>query len=155
MALLEGKNVTRAFGASKPLTRWISRFGRGNPGSDRTQRGRENHFGQSRNRNLPANRGGDLLQGDAHNRFETGQGQPPGIARTFQIVQPFPGMSLRENVVVGALFGKNGAGRSTKEAFGKRTVGSISSTSRITATPRWTRSTSPSGKGWTWRKLWP
>jgi branched-chain amino acid transport system ATP-binding protein len=40
-----------------------------------------------------------------------------GIARTFQIVQPFPGMSVRENVVVGALFGKSGTGRSTKEAF--------------------------------------
>ena len=40
-----------------------------------------------------------------------------GIARTFQIVKPFPGMTVRENVVIGALFGKNGAGRSTRAAF--------------------------------------
>lgn len=29
-----------------------------------------------------------------------------GIARTFQIVKPFPGMTVRENVLVGALFGR-------------------------------------------------
>ncbi len=40
-----------------------------------------------------------------------------GVARTFQIVQPFPGMSVRENVVIGALFGKNGTGRSAKTAL--------------------------------------
>jgi branched-chain amino acid transport system ATP-binding protein len=40
-----------------------------------------------------------------------------GIARTFQIVKPFPGMTVRENVVIGSLFGKGGAGRSTKTAF--------------------------------------
>jgi len=28
-----------------------------------------------------------------------------GIARTFQIVRPFPGMSVRENVAIGPLFG--------------------------------------------------
>jgi len=28
-----------------------------------------------------------------------------GIARTYQIVRPFPGMTVRENVLVGALFG--------------------------------------------------
>ena len=40
-----------------------------------------------------------------------------GIARTFQIVKPFPGMTVRENVVVGSLFGKGGAGRSTRVAL--------------------------------------
>jgi branched-chain amino acid transport system ATP-binding protein len=40
-----------------------------------------------------------------------------GMTRTFQIVKPFPGMSVRENVVIGALFGKNGAARSTRSAF--------------------------------------
>lgn len=40
-----------------------------------------------------------------------------GIARTFQIVKPFPGMTVRENVVVGALFGKGGARRNIKTAF--------------------------------------
>lgn len=31
-----------------------------------------------------------------------------GIARAFQIAKPFPGMSVRENVRIGALFGKAG-----------------------------------------------
>ncbi|HSB07133.1 MAG TPA: ABC transporter ATP-binding protein, partial [Thermodesulfobacteriota bacterium] len=40
-----------------------------------------------------------------------------GIARTFQIVKPFPGMTVRENVVIGSLFGKSGTQRNTKIAF--------------------------------------
>ncbi|MCZ0734687.1 ABC transporter ATP-binding protein [Phreatobacter sp. AB_2022a] len=31
-----------------------------------------------------------------------------GIARAFQIAKPFPGMSVRENVRIGALFGRSG-----------------------------------------------
>jgi branched-chain amino acid transport system ATP-binding protein len=34
-----------------------------------------------------------------------------GISRTFQIMKPFPGMSVLENVSVGALFGANGGER--------------------------------------------
>jgi len=34
-----------------------------------------------------------------------------GIARTYQVVQPFIGMSVRENVVAGVLFGRDGKGR--------------------------------------------
>jgi branched-chain amino acid transport system ATP-binding protein len=34
-----------------------------------------------------------------------------GIARTFQITQPFVGLDVRENVVVGALFGRRGLSR--------------------------------------------
>ena len=33
------------------------------------------------------------------------------VARTFQIVKPFRGMSVRENVAVGVLYGPQGAGR--------------------------------------------
>jgi branched-chain amino acid transport system ATP-binding protein len=40
-----------------------------------------------------------------------------GIARTFQIVQPFPGMTLRENVAIGSIFGKDSHLRDMKEAF--------------------------------------
>ncbi|UCF96862.1 MAG: ABC transporter ATP-binding protein [Spirochaetaceae bacterium] len=38
-----------------------------------------------------------------------------GISRTFQIVKPFPGMTLLENVSIGALFGKDKI-RDAKEA---------------------------------------
>ena len=39
-----------------------------------------------------------------------------GIGRTFQITQPFAEMSVRDNVMTGALFSRNGARRSLKEA---------------------------------------
>jgi len=40
-----------------------------------------------------------------------------GLARTYQIVKPFPGMTVLENVSVGAMFGKEGKNRTTKEAL--------------------------------------
>jgi branched-chain amino acid transport system ATP-binding protein len=39
-----------------------------------------------------------------------------GIARTFQASKNFPDMSVRENVLIGALFGKPGASRERAEA---------------------------------------
>ena len=38
-----------------------------------------------------------------------------GLGRAFQVVQPFPEMTVRENVLVGALFGKPGIGRAEAE----------------------------------------
>ncbi|MEN8153327.1 MAG: ABC transporter ATP-binding protein [Acidobacteriota bacterium] len=40
-----------------------------------------------------------------------------GIARTYQIVKPFPGMTVLENVAVGAMNGKSEKNRSVKDAF--------------------------------------
>ena len=42
-----------------------------------------------------------------------------GIGRTFQVVKPFPGMTVRENASVGAMFGAEGKRRSAKEAIRK------------------------------------
>jgi len=39
-----------------------------------------------------------------------------GVARTFQLVQPFAGMSVLDNVAAGALFGRNGGGRRSLDA---------------------------------------
>jgi branched-chain amino acid transport system ATP-binding protein len=39
-----------------------------------------------------------------------------GIARTFQVMKPFPRLSVIENVTVGALFGKDGGERSRVKA---------------------------------------
>lgn len=39
-----------------------------------------------------------------------------GIARTYQVVQPFRGMTVIENITTGALFGRCGKGRSVVEA---------------------------------------
>ncbi len=41
-----------------------------------------------------------------------------GIARTFQVVKPFQGMTVRENVAIGAMFGAaDGAAKSTRQAL--------------------------------------
>jgi branched-chain amino acid transport system ATP-binding protein len=42
-----------------------------------------------------------------------------GIARTFQVVKPFATLTVRENVAVGAMFGREGRRRSSAAAFGK------------------------------------
>ena len=39
-----------------------------------------------------------------------------GIGRTFQVMKPFPGLSVLENVTVGALFGTGGGERKRKRA---------------------------------------
>jgi branched-chain amino acid transport system ATP-binding protein len=40
-----------------------------------------------------------------------------GIARTFQVVKPFANLTVRENVAVGAMYGRQGAKRSTRASF--------------------------------------
>ena len=40
-----------------------------------------------------------------------------GVARTFQVVKPFANLSVRENVAVGALYGRHGMDRSSRAAF--------------------------------------
>jgi len=42
-----------------------------------------------------------------------------GIGRTFQVMKPFPGLSVLENVTVGALFGTGGGERNRKRAEDK------------------------------------
>jgi branched-chain amino acid transport system ATP-binding protein len=39
-----------------------------------------------------------------------------GIARTFQVMKPFPGLSVLENVTVGALFGRDGGAQRRAQA---------------------------------------
>lgn len=40
-----------------------------------------------------------------------------GISRTFQVVRPFPGMTVKENAAVGAMYGAGGKNKSAKEAI--------------------------------------
>jgi branched-chain amino acid transport system ATP-binding protein len=40
-----------------------------------------------------------------------------GIARTFQVVKPFANLSVRENVAVGAMYGRNGSKRNAAASF--------------------------------------
>jgi branched-chain amino acid transport system ATP-binding protein len=58
-----------------------------------------------------------IFKGEKLNGLKPSRISRLGIARTFQIVKPFPGMTVRENVVIGSLFGKKGSKRNTKVAF--------------------------------------
>ena len=40
-----------------------------------------------------------------------------GISRTFQVVQPFPGMTVRENAAIGAMFGAGGRHKTARQAL--------------------------------------
>ena len=52
---------------------------------------------------------GDILfEGKSINALQTYQRARIGIGRTFQIMRPFPGLSVLDNVAVGALFGHGG-----------------------------------------------
>jgi branched-chain amino acid transport system ATP-binding protein len=42
-----------------------------------------------------------------------------GIARTFQVVKPFANLTVRENIAVGAMFGREGRKRSSRAAFAR------------------------------------
>ena len=55
-------------------------------------------------------RGEDITRKKAHERARL------GIGRAFQVVQPLTGMNVAENVTTAALFGRNGARRSVREA---------------------------------------
>ena len=60
---------------------------------------------------------GDLLfEGERINDLPPFQRAHLGIARTFQVMKPFHGMSVLENVTVGALFGRDGGEKSMTRA---------------------------------------
>jgi branched-chain amino acid transport system ATP-binding protein len=61
--------------------------------------------------------------GDIYFKGEKITGRKPfrigrlGVSRTFQIVKPFPGMTVKENAAVGAMYGAGGKHKSAKEAI--------------------------------------
>ena len=55
------------------------------------------------------------LDGRDLTRLSTAERCHLGLGRAFQVVQPFPEMTVRENVLVGALFGEPGIGRAEAE----------------------------------------
>ena len=60
--------------------------------------------------------GGLRLDGHEIGGLDTFERTHLGLGRAFQVVQPFPEMSVRENVLVGALFGTPGLSRAEGEA---------------------------------------
>ena len=61
---------------------------------------------------------GDILfEGKSINALQTYQRARIGIGRTFQIMRPFPGLSVLDNVAVGALFGHGGVADAVRDFF--------------------------------------
>ncbi len=65
---------------------------------------------------FPASGGRIVFRGEDVTSQRPFQAARRGLARTFQIVQPFPAMSVLENVVAGALFAGAAASRAEAEA---------------------------------------
>lgn len=106
--IIEGIGVTKTFGALKAV--WEVNF--------QVKRGEimgiigPNGAGKTTllsmiNGTLTLSRGTILFKGQEISHFKPFRIAELGISRTFQIVKPFPGMSVLENVSIGALFGKD------------------------------------------------
>jgi len=118
MHLLEGKSVSKQFGALKAVDQV----------DFNVQKGEilgligPNGAGKTTLVNLvtgiyPLTEGEILLDGKKISGLRPPRISRLGVARTFQIVKPFSAMTVRENVVIGSLFGKGGAERNTRAAF--------------------------------------
>lgn len=104
-ALLELKNVSRSFGGVRAIHNVSLKL---EPGQIVGLIG-PNGAGKSTLVNIitgvhPASSGEILHKGEAIQRLKPFQISARGIARTFQVVQPFPAMTVVENVMAGAMF---------------------------------------------------
>ena len=118
MALLEGKGVSKSFGALNAVDQVDFQIGQ----NEILGLIGPNGAGKTTLVNLitgvyPLTTGQIVFNGQRIDGLKPARISRLGMTRTFQIVKPFSGMSVRENVVIGALFGKNGAARSTRSAF--------------------------------------
>jgi len=118
MALLEGKGLSKSFGALNAVDQVDFQIGQ----NEILGLIGPNGAGKTTLVNLitgvyPLTTGQIVFNGQRIDGLKPARISRLGMTRTFQIVKPFPGMSVRENVVIGALFGKNGAARSTRSAF--------------------------------------
>jgi len=118
MALLEGKGVSKSFGALNAVDQIDFQIGQ----NEILGLIGPNGAGKTTLVNLitgvyPLTTGKIVFNGQRIDGLKPARISRLGMTRTFQIVKPFPGMSVRENVVIGSLFGKNGAARTTRSAF--------------------------------------
>ncbi len=65
---------------------------------------------------LAPSEGEVLFQGEQINSLPAYRRARLGIGRTFQVMRPFPGLSVLDNVAVGALFGSGGGQAKLKQA---------------------------------------
>jgi len=107
-AILSGTGVSRSFGALKAVVDVDFSVKKGEilgiigpNGAGKTT------FLSLINGTVPLTKGEIRFKGEVISGLKPFRIAERGIARTFQIVKPFPGMTVLENVSIGALFGKD------------------------------------------------
>ena len=118
--ILQGKNVNKSFGGLSVLSELDFAF---NEGETIGLIG-PNGAGKTTLINIitgiiKISSGTFLFQGEDITGMKPYNISKIGIARTFQVSKPFRGMTVKENVLVGAFFGKNGMKRSRSQAHMK------------------------------------
>ncbi len=108
MVILEAKNVAKSYGGLKVLTDVNFEVKKGEilgiigpNGAGKTT------FMNLVSRLTPITGGVIVYKGEIINDKKPHEIAKMGIARTFQVVKPFGGLSVLENVMVGAFYGKN------------------------------------------------
>jgi branched-chain amino acid transport system ATP-binding protein len=106
--ILRGEGVTKHFGALKAVSNVDFEVRRGEilgiigpNGAGKTT------FLSLINGTLPFTRGEIYFKNEKISGLKPYEIAERGVSRTFQIVKPFPGMTVLENVSIGALFGKD------------------------------------------------
>ncbi len=120
MTILEGKNITKKFAGLVAVDRVDFKLNKGEilgligpNGAGKTT------LVNVIAGNYPPTEGEVYFKGKKISGLKPYQIGRLGIARTFQIVKPFPGMTVKENASVGAMFGAQGKKRSATEAIKK------------------------------------
>ncbi len=110
MVILEAKNVAKSYGGLKVLTDVNFEVNKGEivgiigpNGAGKTT------FMNLISRLTPITGGVIVYKGEIINDKKPHEIAKMGIARTFQVVKPFGGLSVLENVMVGAFYGKKSA----------------------------------------------
>jgi branched-chain amino acid transport system ATP-binding protein len=108
MVILEAKNIAKSYGGLKVLTDVNFEVKKGEivgiigpNGAGKTT------FMNLVSRLTPITGGVIVYKGEIINDKKPHEIAKMGIARTFQVVKPFGGLSVLENVMVGAYYGKN------------------------------------------------
>ncbi|MGA8753766.1 ABC transporter ATP-binding protein [Candidatus Deferrimicrobium sp.] len=118
--IMEGENIHKFFGGLAAISELDFRIGEGEivgligpNGAGKTTLINVVTGLSSASRGVVRFRGKDITRAKPHHIGRM------GIARTFQVVKPFAGMTVAENILVAALFGRRGMKRNHREAMTK------------------------------------
>jgi branched-chain amino acid transport system ATP-binding protein len=104
---------------------------------------------------LEPSEGEVLFDGQAITRLPAFRRARLGIGRTFQIMRPFPGLSVLDNVAIGALFGHGAARRNWRGRASRRAPASISSAWAPSSASAPTNWAGRAASAWSWPRRWP